>query len=256
MVIILIDGGLMIGIYKFTNKSNNKVYIGQSINIEGRYKSHVNNFSNENLKDYNTKFYRALRKYGLNNFTFEIVEVLDDIINLNERETYWIGFYNSFKSGYNSTEGGHQVTPNNELHPNSKITNEQLLEIKLLLFKTKLTQYEIADKYELSQAEISLINTGLKWGNLGSYSYPIRKEEARKSGSSHHASVLTDEDVIKMRKRYVNETAKRIFVDYEKICSYITFERALMGRTYSYLPIYKKKEKKWIDQSCIDYPSS
>ena len=66
----------MIGIYKLTNKINNKVYIGQSINIENRFQQHKNNCLNENLKDYNTKFYRALRKYGVENFTFEIIEEL------------------------------------------------------------------------------------------------------------------------------------------------------------------------------------
>jgi len=246
MVIILIDGGShMIGIYKFTNKSNNKVYIGQSIHLESRYKSHLNNYNNDNLKDFKTKFYRALRKYGFENFTFEILELFENTDNLDNREIYWINFYNSFNNGYNSTFGGDKVTPNNELHPNSKITNDQLLEIKKLLFETNLSQYEIANQYGLSQSEISLINTGMKWGNLGNFTYPVRKEEARKRGSSNHASVLTDDIIITIRNRYVTETAKNIYKDYADLCAYITFERALMGRTYSYLPIYKKVEKKW-----------
>ena len=101
----------MIGIYKITCKVNKKIYIGQSLNVENRYKTHVNNHTNKNLKgDYNTKFYRALRKHGIENFTFEIVEVVEDPAQLNQREAYWIKYYDSFKNGYNSTPGGDSVT--------------------------------------------------------------------------------------------------------------------------------------------------
>ena len=41
----------MQGIYKITCKVNGKIYIGQSVNIETRFKSHMNNFKNENLKN-------------------------------------------------------------------------------------------------------------------------------------------------------------------------------------------------------------
>ena len=80
---------IMIGIYKITNKVNYKVYIGQSINIEERWKHHKLYYSNKKLKEYNTKFYRAIRKYGIENFDFEIIEECP-IELLNEREKYWI----------------------------------------------------------------------------------------------------------------------------------------------------------------------
>lgn len=46
----------MKGIYKFTNKINNKVYIGKSQNLLQRYQSHKRNYNNSKLQDYNTKF--------------------------------------------------------------------------------------------------------------------------------------------------------------------------------------------------------
>jgi len=55
-----------------------------------------------------TKFYRAIRKYGENNFYIELLETTT-IDNLNEREKYWISYYNSYKNGYNSTLGGDGV---------------------------------------------------------------------------------------------------------------------------------------------------
>lgn len=100
----------MIGIYKYTNKINNKVYIGQSINLEKRKYTHKSSAFNEKANDYNSQFHKAVRKYGLENFSYEVVveisneeyskEILDDL------EKYFIQYYNSFRCGYNATEGG------------------------------------------------------------------------------------------------------------------------------------------------------
>ena len=65
---------MLSGIYKFENNENGKIYIGQAQNLGVRYNNHFNNHNNKNLKDYNTKFYRALRKYGFECFTYSILE--------------------------------------------------------------------------------------------------------------------------------------------------------------------------------------
>ena len=101
------------GIYKITNKVNGKVYIGQSVDIYKRWSSHIRNSKNENCKDYNYPFYRALRKYGVENFDFEILEVCDDVNLLDDKEIAYIKQYNSFihsenSNGYNNTLGGNQ----------------------------------------------------------------------------------------------------------------------------------------------------
>ena len=49
--------------------------------------------------------YQAIRKYGLENFSFEILELCSEK-DLNKKEQYWIQYYNSFNNGYNATEGG------------------------------------------------------------------------------------------------------------------------------------------------------
>lgn len=89
----------MIGIYKITNKINNKCYIGQSIHIEQRWQEHLYKSSQCSLLKY------ALYKYGKENFIFEIIEECPQE-NLNNREQYWISYYNSFNDGYNLTLGG------------------------------------------------------------------------------------------------------------------------------------------------------
>lgn len=89
----------MIGIYKITNTINNKSYIGQSIHIEQRWQEHLYKSSGCSLLKY------ALHKYGVENFTFEVIEECSQD-NLNKREQYWISFYNTFEEGYNLTRGG------------------------------------------------------------------------------------------------------------------------------------------------------
>lgn len=92
----------MIGIYKITNQVNGKVYIGQSIHINHRWSQHKNEAKNDRC---NTLLYNAMKKYGIDNFSFEIIEeCLPE--QLNEREVYWISQYNSFQEGYNMTPGG------------------------------------------------------------------------------------------------------------------------------------------------------
>ena len=86
-------------IYKFTNKINGKVYIGQTVNEEQRYYNHK-----RCLED--SYFHRAVKKYGWENFDYEVIERLDESL-LDEREIYWIDFYQSFgEKGYNLTLGG------------------------------------------------------------------------------------------------------------------------------------------------------
>lgn len=93
-------------IYKITNNINGKIYIGQTANFyEIRWNEHKSKAFNKNYEGYGISLYRAFRKYGLNNFLFEIVEICD-ISELDNREIYWIKFYDSYSSGYNETLGG------------------------------------------------------------------------------------------------------------------------------------------------------
>lgn len=85
-------------IYKYTNKINGKVYIGQTIDEEKR-KSEHRRCTNDCL------FHRAIKKYGWDNFEYEVIERVDSE-KLNEREIYWISEYNSCEFGYNVSIGG------------------------------------------------------------------------------------------------------------------------------------------------------
>lgn len=91
-------------IYKITNKLNGKVYIGKTLStIDDRWKSHIK--ESKRMRNENRPLYRAINKYGVDNFKIEEVEECDYKI-LSDREIYWIKFYNSYGSGYNATLGG------------------------------------------------------------------------------------------------------------------------------------------------------
>lgn len=62
------------GIYKITNQINQKSYIGQSTDILGRWRHHKSSSKNEISAAYNYPLQRAFRKYGIENFSFEILE--------------------------------------------------------------------------------------------------------------------------------------------------------------------------------------
>jgi len=87
----------MIGIYKITNRINNKSYIGQSVNIRRRWAEHRLLHRDESLS-----LKRALRKYGIENFTFEVLEECC-VHDLNDKEIYYI---NLIKPEYNRCTGG------------------------------------------------------------------------------------------------------------------------------------------------------
>lgn len=99
-------------IYKVTCLSNGKIYIGQTRqSLEDRKGVHISKSLNH--RD-NYRFHNAIRKYGKENFLWEIVENNIDSQNLlNEREIYWIAYYNSQNPdvGYNMTPGGESSEP-------------------------------------------------------------------------------------------------------------------------------------------------
>ena len=93
----------MIGIYKITNLINGKIYIGQSVDINKRWRQHKRN-SQIKGREYDKYLYRAFRKYGLENFSFELLLECSPQ-ELNEKEKYFINLYSSDTLGYNSQKG-------------------------------------------------------------------------------------------------------------------------------------------------------
>lgn len=155
------------GIYKITNKINGHAYIGQSIHIEERWTDEKYASKTVDHKDYDSILSRAFRKYGIENFNFEILERCSKE-DLMEKEQYYINKYDTYFHGYNGTTGG-EGNPNNYI----KISPKDLLEIYRLLKDTTIPQKDIAKQFNVGQDVISTINHG-KSRRLEGYSYPLR----------------------------------------------------------------------------------
>lgn len=126
-------------IYCYTNKINGKKYVGQTINPEQRYNAHKSNYQNPNHTEYNSLIHKAFRKYGFNNFTYEVlVKGIDDINVLNELEIYYIKKFNcQTPNGYNVEAGGKNCAKpktlehrKKEIWGQAKLTEEEVIELR------------------------------------------------------------------------------------------------------------------------------
>ena len=106
--------------------------------------------------------------------------------------------------------------------------------------------------YELFKNKITFnsfqsIWQGQSWSHIMPEVFTFENKQYYKyynsKGSKGAFAILTDDEVLKVRKRYVTETAKEIYKDYSNILKYQTLQQILWGRTYTNVPIYKKKEK-------------
>jgi len=235
----------MIGIYKITNKKTGKSYIGQSNDIERRFKEHQQKGASSRIP-----LDVAIQKYGKDAFDYEIIEECT-LSQLNEKEEYYIQLYDTKNNGYNCNNGGNQqsIGLNNG---RAKLSEEDVKIIRCAYRDHKKQQ----DIYELFKDIISFgyfqnVWQGQSWARVmpevfteENKKYYIYQNSKGENGAS---AAFTNEEVIQIRQRYVNESAKEIYSDYQDRVSYQTFQAMLWGRSYSNLPIYKKKEKKWIN---------
>jgi group I intron endonuclease len=99
-------------VYKYTNKIDGKIYIGiTKRSFKYRHAEHKKNAGD------GTYFHNAIKKHGIENFEYEVIETVNTLEELAIREQYWIKEYNAFaywddSKGYNETFGGDGVSGN------------------------------------------------------------------------------------------------------------------------------------------------
>lgn len=236
----------MIGIYKITERENPDIfYVGKSNDIERRFKEHIQ----KSYKQSRIPFDDYITLKGKDAFTYEVLEECQ-VEELNAKERYWINKLQATNSG-NKFEGG--LTNVVGIHNSkAKLTEEEVVEIRKA-YNNHLKQKDVYEKYrdKISFGYFQNLWQGRSWAHVMPEVFTEENKNyyiyQNSKGENSICSSLTNEEVILIRKRYVNETAIQIFQDYKNRISYQTLQGILWGRSYKSLPIYKKKEKKWIN---------
>ena len=235
----------MIGIYKITNKNTGKAYIGQSNDIERRFKEHQTVGKKSRIP-----VDIAIQKYGKESFLYEIIEECN-IDELNLKETYWIQKLDTVNNGYNCNIGGDQQSIG-EANGRSKLTEDDIKTIRIAYNEHK-KQKDIYENYKdlISFNHFQNIWQGRVWKHIMPEVFTEENKQyyiyENSKGENSNNSTFTNEEIIAIRTRYVNESAKQIYEDYKDKISFQSFQMILWGRYYNNLPIYKKKEKRWIN---------
>ncbi|MBR1397428.1 MAG: GIY-YIG nuclease family protein [Selenomonadaceae bacterium] len=202
-------------IYKIKNKINGKIYVGQTQReLEERMKEHQRN-SRPCYID------RAIKKYGIENFSVEVIEECDILDELNEREIFWIRELNcKYSNGYNLSDGGkgstgYIITPElslklSELRKGRRNTPEQRAKISATL-KGRIFSEET--KRKISAAKIGHIvseetREKLRKANLGK-----KATEATKAKMSVSSSTKRPVQCIEMGKIFESITAAAKFFE-------------------------------------------
>lgn len=144
------------GIYKLNFSNTKKVYIGQSLNIEERYSSHIRTMKDRTAA---RKLLLAYDTYGIP--TLEILQIVENIEELNPLETTYISKYNAVDAGFNYQKiAGDMPRLYGEDHPGARYSNSQIEEVFLLLFEEKLTHQKIADITKVSKNMVNSVAAG------------------------------------------------------------------------------------------------
>ena len=237
-------------IYKI-NFSNGKVYIGQTNDFTARRNQHLS----DARKGEDYKIYRAMRKYNTTKDDFEIIESNIDSQDLaNEREIYWIAFYDSYHNGYNSTPGGQTGSYClGEKSHFAKLSEEDVINIRRIRYTKKYQRSEI---WELYKTQISESAFGKVWNyeswkhilpELNTEELRIFYRQLRKNakGDKNGRSKFTNEEVYELRVLYYVEAIpfQELLEKYGKGVNRTSLQKLLYGKNYKEVAMPEKSEK-------------
>lgn len=241
----------MQGIYKITNLITNKCYIGKTNNSERRWKDHQRLAFTEGHKEYNKTLYRSMRKYGIENFTFEIIEELEDYSISGEREKYWVAFYNSYHNGYNESEGGDGGSMpghcQGSTNGRARLTEEDVIKIRTL-YSQGISKGECYKLFQdkITESGFARVWTGQTWSHIMPEVFTEENKQRNaslgKSNAAKSRRRFSKEQVLEIRKRKAqNESNGIVFLDYINVGSKSSFDDIWYDRTYKEIKIEEDK---------------
>lgn len=235
-------------IYKITNLVNNKVYIGLTTQeLKKRWKGHK-----QSSKTDERPLYRSIRKYGLDNFTIETIEYVDNMQLLGERERYYIKLYNSQnpKFGYNLSAGGeHNQYDGN---PKAKVTLDEVIQIREIYAMCELRCKECWQlfKHKISFSAFQKIWEGTTWKGVMDDIYTkemieLHKKQLGCKGETNSQSLYKDSEVFEIRKYYVNHSLEETYNKFGSRSATKDSFRGIIANSYKHIPIYRKRKGIW-----------
>lgn len=228
----------MKAIYKWTNLINGKIYIGKSVDITKRLRE----YRYEINKGHNRPIILALKKYGFENFQFEIIEECNNLSNeeILQREQYWMNYYQSqdLTKGYNLLDANE--TPIEHYSEGSKnvkarLNEEKVLNIREMIFFQNIKPIEVYKIYanEISWDAFTKAYRGTTWLNVDTSMIRNINSEIERKGVAK--AKLTEEDVKEIR-RLAEQEKWTISEIYDKkflgVCTRNTIKRIVNYETW------------------------
>lgn len=198
-----------IGIYKYTNKINGKIYIGQSSNIQKRYCQHL--YDAQHRPERSTGIDKAIAKYGIENFDFEIIEECP-VELLDEKESYWISHYDSYHNGYNCSVGGKSLR--GEEHPRAILTEEIVWEIREMykMHIPKSVAYETFKDIDITERGFKKVWDYETWSGIHEDVYTEENKQWHKKCTGHSKDQL---GLSSLDRAYTQEEIDLMYNDYK-----------------------------------------
>lgn len=208
----------MIGIYKYTNKINGHCYIGQSIDIERRQYNHKSSAYNEKSSDYNSQFHQAIRKYGLENFEFEVIAELTQKEytkeTLNNLEKFFIKYYDSYNNGYNASPGGEESGIPSPGEKNGRA----LLKTEDVEYIRECYNNHIPFKVVYEEFQNKISKRGLQkiwWFDTWKDIHPEYHTKENKYWHSHQAKANSSEIASQNKRKFTEEQVRQMRQSYD-----------------------------------------
>ena len=212
----------MIGIYKITNNINGKIYIGQSIDIKERWKQHLYKAYNKKEIGYNSAIHQAFRKYGIDNFSFEIIELCEKE-KLDEKEIYWIEKLNTLSpQGYNILPGGQKCRKINRQLFCSECGKEISKDNKSGLCRSCVQTKVLITKEELYEKLLENNGNFTKVGDFYGLTDNAIRKKCKNFNLPYHSSDYKQENKknpYKKKVAQINKDTKEIICIHESIAS-------------------------------------
>lgn len=227
------------GIYIIKNKINQHFYVGMSKDIMTRWKHHICESQNPKSKEYEKTLYRAFRKYGIENFSFEILEECKEE-ELRDKEIYWINKLDALNLGYNEVNSWQpEIKAVGEKHPNHKLTEKDVIDIR-----TRYNNHERCKEVEalysdrIGHSGFSKVWKGETWKHIMPEVYNeenkyFHSHNTANRGSSNGRAIFTEEEVREIRTRKKNgEKRLDVYKDYSHKCKEKYFQELWYGYSW------------------------